>query len=416
MRWHDRGPALITDPAPDLRAGRSYHGSVTSSALWRAPERCPGLIRPASAADGALVRLRIPGGRISCEALAGIAEVAVNFGAPTIQLTSRGNLQLRGLPVGGLRRLVEAITATGLIPHPAHELARNVVASPLSGLDDQGRSDISGLVGDLDRRLCATPELARLPGRFLFTLDDGRGDVLNECYDLGYQAIDEDRGVVLTGYDESGWLVRSEEAVSCLITLATEFLAARERMTLPIWRVRELPDRLRPPMSVGRPAPDRIPTAHKEVPQQARPLGVVANAAVVGVPLGLLTPQQVTCVVSVLTKRSGDELRVTPWRSLVLPGAADALDELAEVGLVTDPSSAWAAVTACIGRPACTRSTCDPGALARQLVAAVGQAPEPAIHVSGCERRCGAPAGADHLDLVSPTSLEEILGVLALAR
>ncbi len=355
------------------------------------------------------MRLRIPGGRISCEALAAVAKVAVDYGTPIIQLTSRGNLQLRGLPVDAPAQMVEAISTAGLIPHPSHELVRNIVASPLSGLDDLGRTDIGGLVADLDRRLCATPALASLPGRFLFALDDGRGDVLTESYDLGYQAIDEDRGIVLTGYDERGWLVGANDAVTCLLSLAEAFLAARERMALPVWHVRELPDPLGPPAPDGPVTPVR-----PEVPLPVRPLGVVESAAVVGVPLGILTPQQVGRVVSVLTDRG--DMRVTPWRSLVLPGAADALDELAEVGLVTDQRSAWTAVTACIGRPACARSDCDTGAIARDLVAVLDRTPELAIHVSGCERRCGAPGGVDHLDIVGSTNLDEVLGVLALAR
>lgn len=94
----------------------------------RAPDQCPGLIRAFGAANGALMRLRIPGGRISCEALAAVAKVAVDYGTPIIQLTSRGNLQLRGLPVDATQ-MVEAISTAAQTRTP--RTSWSAISSPL---------------------------------------------------------------------------------------------------------------------------------------------------------------------------------------------------------------------------------------------------------------------------------------------
>ena len=52
---------------------------------------------------------------------------------------------------------------------------------------------------ELDAALCADPALAELPGRFLFALDDGRGDVASLAFDLGYRAVDDDHGLLVVG-------------------------------------------------------------------------------------------------------------------------------------------------------------------------------------------------------------------------
>ncbi len=112
-------------------------------------------------------------------ALRALSDAAIAYADGDVHLTSRGNLQLRGIgldecgavPAG----LAEVVTAAGLLPSASHERVRNIVASPLSGLAG-GLTDVRPLVRELDAGLCADPVLADLPGRFLFGLDDGRGD------------------------------------------------------------------------------------------------------------------------------------------------------------------------------------------------------------------------------------------------
>src|SRR6478609_10024176 len=118
-----------------------------------------------------MVRLRLPGGRVS-------------------------SVQLRGLPDPLPPDFVDAVFAAGVLPTISHERVRNIVASPLTGLSG-GRADVGPLTGALDAGLVAEPALAELPGRFLFVLDDGRGDVRDLTFDLGYQAGGPDVGYVL---------------------------------------------------------------------------------------------------------------------------------------------------------------------------------------------------------------------------
>ncbi|SCE50861.1 precorrin-3B synthase, partial [Streptomyces sp. OspMP-M43] len=103
-------------------------------------------------------------------------------------------------------------------------------------------------------------------------------------------------------------------------------------------------------------------------------------------------------------RRHGDELRLTPWRGIVVPGAfrrpkdaADALGALAAAGLITALDSPWAGVGACIGHPGCAKSLSDVRAEAGAAVGPVGRLP---VYWSGCERRCGHPHG-EWIDVVA---------------
>ncbi len=350
----------------------------------KAADRCPGLLRPHPAEDGALIRLRFPGGQTTADTLSALSGLARTYGNPELQLTSRAGLQLRGLPGQLPRELTEAVLALGLIPSARHERVRNIVASPLTGVSG-GRADLRGLIHDLDRAILDEPSLADLPGRFLFVLDDGRGDVVGRPFDLGYRALDGLSGVVLVGGAELGFPVPVRRAVDTLIRLACDFVVARRASGA--WHVRELPnwtatvDGLGP---VDEHAADCPPLA----------LGAVAGASSVVVPLGLLTPEQADAVVRV----APGPLVITPWRGLVVPGAAPGLAALTATGLVATADSPWASVSACVGAPSCGQAAGSTRALALELVQR-GDIGRRRTHVSGCERRCGAPAD-DHRDVL----------------
>ncbi|CDZ87630.1 cobalamin biosynthesis protein CobG [Rhodococcus ruber] len=333
-------------------------------------DRCPGLLRPHLASDGALVRLRAPGGRLPDGGLQALSEASVAFADGDVHLTSRGNLQIRGVALdecGGVPAgLVEAVTAAGFLPAPSHERVRNLVASPLSGITG-GRADIRPLIGALDAALCAEPALAQLPGRFLFGLDDGRGDVTTLRCDLAAVAVEPGLFRVTIGR-RSGPVVPAERAVGTLVDLAQRFAAIRGTS----WHVHRLPEA---GAELGGGAPLPPPTRY------TAPYGPLPGAVSVLVPLGILSPAMVAAL-------PVPDVIVTPWRGLVLPGEHDP-QPLRDAGFVLDGASPWTRTTACTGAPRCSLAGGDTRATARRVVA---DAPPPGhLHVVGCERSCGAP-------------------------
>jgi precorrin-3B synthase len=345
---------------------------MSSPARVRA-DACPGVFATHDAADGPLARVRLPGGAITAERLRVLAGCAAELGDGDVHLTSRGNVQLRGVTRPGLAK---RLTAAGLLPSPSHERVRNVLASPLSGIHG-GIADVRGLAQALDVELCARPALASLPGRFLFAFDDGRGDVAGEGADVCWRAVTSSLGTVLLAGVDTGWPVPRDDAVDAMLAVAAAFGEARGTA----WRIAELAD----PMAL-------LPAGPREHPLE-RPVRVDPTVGRFGSAIGI-APRfgQLTAVqLGVLADVAASAV-VTPWRSVVLPGATD-LARLEAAGLSTDPGALE--ITACIGRPGCAKSLADVRADAAQLVPGGVRA-----HVVGCARRCGRPSGA-HLDVVA---------------
>ncbi|MBP8538303.1 nitrite reductase, partial [Streptomyces sp. MK37H] len=145
-------------------------------------DACPGALRLHPADDGALARIRVPGGLLTSRQAQALGRVAEELGDGRLDITSRGNAQVRGLAAGCGAELAARLRAAGLLPSDRHDRVRNIVASPLAGLDGDGHADVVAWVRELDAVLCddtlvGNGELPGLSGRFLFALDDGRGDV-----------------------------------------------------------------------------------------------------------------------------------------------------------------------------------------------------------------------------------------------
>jgi len=224
-----------------VTASATVSGTVPARAGRTRPDRCPGVLRPWPADDGGLVRIRVPGGRLRTTALVQVAAVAEEYGDARVRVTGRANLQLRGLPLsdGALpERVVRAIEATGLLPSRAHDLARNVLTSPLTGLVG-GCADLRPVTAALDALLLAEPALAALPGRFLLTLDDGRGDLADRHRDLGLVALDSQTARLRVGR-EWGRIVPLADAPTALVGYALLFLARRGTGPTAAWHVDEL--------------------------------------------------------------------------------------------------------------------------------------------------------------------------------
>ncbi|MEV6337671.1 precorrin-3B synthase [Nocardia vinacea] len=384
------------------------------------PDSCPGVLRLHQAADGPLARIRLPGGRLEAGQLQALAEAAAEFGDGNIELTSRGNVQLR--QVGDAAALSERLASAGLLPSDTHERVRNIVASPLSGRIG-GWADVHALVPTLDTGLRAAPRLAELPGRMLFTLDDGRGDISGLGGDIGVHATDADEFALVLAGGDSGIRVSAAEAVQVMLAAAHAFLDLGSGQ----WRLHEVDDGVRRVIDIlglSR-GPERLEfgAAH-DIPigWLDQDNGLVSLGAAVR--LGSL-PARIAEFIAAVER----PIFITPWRSLVITDleewpAEQVVRVLAPMGLIFDANSPWLQVSACAGQPGCAKALTDVRADATAAVESGRVLPptnqpaaesnssgaadlDPTVevhsaddvtiagrqHWSGCDRRCGRPRG-----------------------
>jgi precorrin-3B synthase len=269
-------------------------------------------MRPWPAEDGALVRLRLVGGTLPTTALRALVDLAGEYGDGDLHLTKRANLQLRGMPHadGTLPpEIVACVREAGLLPSEPHDLVRNIMLSPLSGRVG-GRADLRPAAAELDRLLLGDPSCAHLAGRFLFVLDDGRGDLADRPSDVAAVALDAGTVQVRAGSDQWGPTVGVARAATTLHSLARRFLDLRGAGPTAAWHVDEL-DR---PLLMGR--RDERTRVTSDCPSYGRLRQVDGRTAEhVDVPEGRLTRDRADR----LLDRAGAEVVVTPWRSVLLP-------------------------------------------------------------------------------------------------
>lgn len=330
---------------------------------------CPGALRPMMSGDGLVVRVRPPGGKLTAEQARGIADAAARHGNGLIDLSSRANVQLRGVTEASHPSLIGDLRALGLIDADASaEARRNLLVTPFADIaaDD--------LACQLSAALVDAPVL---PGKFGFAIDTGPAPVLAEISaDIRLERGAD--GCLLLRCDgaDLGAPVTPHEAPARAVALARWFVEmggvvdGRGRMAALIGRG-VLPDgdfrgAVAPAKSQVAPGP-----------------GLVAEGALVGFEFGQLEAETLHAIADL-----GD-LRMTPWRMLLIEG----LKHLPGLpGLILSAKDPMLRVRACTGAPGCRQALRPVRSLARRLAA---QVPDGAtLHVSGCAKGCAHPGRA----------------------
>jgi precorrin-3B synthase len=343
---------------------------------------CPGALRPMQSGDGLVVRVRPFGGRLEAAQVAGLAELAERYGNGLIDVTSRANLQIRGVSEQGHRRLLDGLALLRLLdPDSDIEARRNILVTPFWNSGDETQA----LAAELEEALADST--LDLPTKFGFAIDDGKSRVL--AGDSADVRIERDRGgrlLVRTDGARLGRSVARGEAVSAALALANWFISSggakggRGRMAAHIAAGAELPESL---SGETEPAP---------VMAASRP-GHYPHGALVGVAFG-----QMLHTTLHQFSGCGHALRMTPWRMVLSEGKREMPSG---AGLITEPYDPALRVIACSGAPRCREAHADTRALASALAPRI--ALDTRLHVSGCAKGC-ARSGASAVTLVATSA------------
>ena len=328
---------------------------------------CPGALRPMLSGDGLVVRVRPFGGRLEAPQISGLAELAGQHGNGLIDVTSRANLQIRGVSEAGHRPLIDGLARLALLdPDPATEARRNILVTPFWRTGDATQS----LAAELEEAL--EDNSLALPTKFGFAIDDGTSRVLaGDSADIRIERDRTGRLLVRADGAKLGRSVARGEAVSTALALASWFLVSggatggRGRMAAHIASGAALPQSLRGEIE---PAP---------VMAASRP-GHYPQGAMVGVAFGQMLHTTLHQFAG-----CGHALRMTPWRMVLSEGKREMPSA---PGLITEPFDPALRVIACSGAPRCREAHADTRALAAALAPRI--AADARLHVSGCGKGC----------------------------
>jgi precorrin-3B synthase len=358
-----------------------------------ATDACPGILMLHSARDGHVARIRLPGGYVSRARWAALAALASEFGDGCLDLTARGNVQLRGLQAEAGAGLARRAARAGLLPSTQHDRSRNITASPLAGLG--GRPALRGIVRALDAAIVADPALAALPGRFLFAVDDGSGGAGLAASDIGLRRAGRHAEMIIAGRLAG---VRLPVAAAAPATVSAARAAVACGVGGPATRIADLADGgASVAAAIGGSLAEQVGSTDARLRLGAH--GAAGSTVlVVAAPLGRLARRQAALIGGLL--RAGEVLRLGTAGRVVIPLAqptSAALASLAGSGLLTSDGDELAGVTACSGT-ACLKAVADVRALARPLPG------HPRTHWVACPRGCGRPPDAELVVAAGPDS------------
>lgn len=342
---------------------------------------CPGALRPMLSGDGWLVRIRPPDGTLTPAQAIGIAAAAIAHGNGMIDLSSRANLQLRGISEAAHPALIEDLRDLGLIdPDIATETARNLVITPFRD------AATDRLAAALTRALAKAP---MLPSKFGFAVDTGPAPILTTTSaDIRIERSAIGALILRPDGHALGCPVTEASAVTKALALANWFLLnggapqGRGRMATLI-------------------AQGIQPGGMTAAPAAAAPIpapGLHPQGALVAIAFGQMQANTLAALASL-----GHPLRLTPWRMILLSGATTLPQIEAAIIRATDPRLH---VSACTGAPGCPQALGPTRALASNLAAHVPQGQH--LHVSGCAKGCAHPGPAALTVLATATGYDLI--------
>lgn len=390
-----------------------------------------GLFYVAPAQDSFMLRLRVPGCRLRAHQMAGLAEMADEWGAGEAHITTRGNLQIRQFQPKDIVRVLMKVQSLGMTSRGSGaDNIRNITATPTAGLDPSELFDVAPLADALNFYILNSRDLYGLPRKFNVAFDSGGAvSIVADTNDIAFLAtrVGKDRGVPegvyfrvqlcgITGHrqfaSDCGILLTPGQTVAAAAAMIrvfnqhgdrTDRKKARLKYLIDGWGVEKFLEEterllafplLRFPLSEceARGATDRH--GHLGVhPQRQSGLMYVG----VAVPVGRLSAEQMRALARIAERFGSGEMRLTVWQNLILPNVPveqlEAVRQaLAEAGLSDSASSFAAGAVACTGNTGCRYAAANTKAHALALADFLDRRfsiPQPVnLHVTGCPHSC----------------------------
>ncbi|MBS1799320.1 MAG: nitrite/sulfite reductase [Acidobacteria bacterium] len=381
-----------------------------------------------------MMRIALPNGILTSAQLRVVANLTKKYARNLADITTRQNIQLHWLTIGGLVEVVDALEAVGLSSKGAcGDVVRNVTGCPLAGLDGHELIDASPLAIEVARTLNANTAFYNLPRKFKFTVS---GCPLwcsfPEINDASLTAIKR----TVNGVEEIGYtlrvggglstephiavripaFVRQDQAIAVATATAeifrdTEVLRenrSRARIKYLFMRfgwtaesfLEALEARLGYKLDPSPVTADNVPADiyrdHIGITSQRQPGLSAVGASVLN---GRLSGDQLLKLAELAEKYGDGSLRATIGQNILIVNVPDRetaalVIELNTLGLNVDVSPFWRGAIACTGTEFCKLAIAETKGFNKWLVSELedrlpGFDQQIRLHVTGCTNSCG---------------------------
>ncbi|WP_114945861.1 precorrin-3B synthase [Microvirga calopogonii] len=370
---------------------------------------CPGVRRPMATGDGLLVRLHPFGGRLTAGQARIVAGAARDHGNGHLDITARGNLQIRGVSEETYPGLLALLEREALAEPEGNGPNRLTALSPLAGLDPQDHCDALAVARAIED---GASDLAGLPAKFFVSVDGG-GSMPLDAIGADLHLVATSRGnAIAFGLAAPGdlhWIGTAslsrapEAALSILAGFADMRLSGRTEAR----RLRDLEPALAKELAVLAALAFAVPPQERPVAPHAGSFRIQDRQAVLlALPFGRCSTVQLTQAADWSERFGCGEIRLSFTRGLLLPGIWDEqipmlMAEAARSGFITDADDPRLSLIACPGKPDCASGLAPAPVDALRIAETCGGLlPQgTTVHVSGCPKGC-AHAGKADLTLV----------------
>jgi ferredoxin-nitrite reductase len=383
-----------------------------------------------------MVRLRIPNGVLKHWQFAGVADLAEAYGFPHAHVTTRANLQFRGILAKDTVHVVEGLSDIGLTARGSGaDNIRNVTGDATAGIAPGELLDTRPYARQWHFHILNDRALYGLPRKFNVAYDGG-GPIptLEDTNDIGFQAVQVLEGASFAGEPippgvyfrlilggisghrdlarDTGVILTPAEATGVADAIVRVFIREGNRTDRNKSRLKYVLDRqgfetflehvetelkrklwrVDPALVAPRPVQDR----HAHIGFHPQKQAGLFYCGVV-LPVGKMPVEQMRALAD-LSKSHGDgEIRLTVWQNFLISGIREADIEtvktkLVAIGVGYEASAIRAGLVACTGMRGCRFASADTKGdaerIAEHLEPRLTMDTPINIHVTGCHNSC----------------------------
>ncbi|MFS8777985.1 ferredoxin--nitrite reductase [Synechococcus sp. W70.1] len=383
-----------------------------------------------------MLRLRLPNGILTSGQMRKLAEILRPYGQDGVaDITTRQNLQLRGIPIEDMPQVLRQLKEVGLTSiQSGMDNVRNITGSPLAGIDPDELIDVRGLTRKVQDMVTnngeGNPSFTNLPRKFNIAICGCRDNSVHaEINDLAFvPAFKEGKlgfNVLVGGFFSAR---RCAEAIGLdvwvdprdVVPLCEAVLLvyrdhglranrqkARLRWLIDEWGLEKF--RVAVEQQIGHPLP-RAAEKDEVVWHKRDLLGVHAqkqlglNFVGLHVPVGRLNVPEMRELARLAEVYGSGELRLTVEQNVLIPNVPDSrvgplLQEPLLKKFSPNPGPLQRGLVSCTGNQFCNFALIETKnravALMEELEAELEIPQTVRIHWTGCPNSCGQPQVAD---------------------